>query len=116
VKSRSEQVVLIVSFHTRELLERCSSLEKAELLHGAAAAQALIGVLADIEALDNCGELMDLFGEDAKIVKDNMISLNFGSDHFATFIAVGAKLVHLRDGNLDWRLVKRLKLIEIKDS
>jgi hypothetical protein len=105
---------LIVSFHTRELLEQCSSLEKAEHLHGAAVAQALISVLADIEALDNCSVLLDLFGEDAKITEDDMISLKFGSNHCASFVAVGAKLVRIPDGNLDWRQVQRLKLIEIK--
>jgi len=104
---------LIVSFDTRELLEQCSSLERAERLLGASVAQALIRILADVEALDNGGDLVDLFGKDAKIVGTDMICLNVGPGHCATFVAVGAKLLRLADGSLDWRKVQRLKLIKM---
>ena len=104
---------MIVSFDTRELLEQCLSLERAEQLLGTPVAQVLVGILADVEALDNCGDLIDLFGEDAKIIGNDMISLKVGPSHRARFVAVGAKLTRTADGRVDWRKVHRLKLIEI---
>lgn len=69
--------------------------------------------IGDIEALTNGRDLVDFFGEDAKITGDSMISLRFGSSCCIKFVAVGAKLERNADAGLDWRKVMRLKLIEI---
>lgn len=85
----------------------------AEQCLGAHAAQPLIVLLADIEAFDNAGELIDVFGKDANLVGNNSLSLPIGPTLRAGFCAVGAKIAHLGDGKLDWTTVQRLKLVDI---
>ena len=104
---------MIVSFHTRDLRECCSSLERAERLLGAPDAQLLVGRLADIEALDNVGELIDFFGNDANLAGDDTFSVPIGPNYRATFLAVGAKLSRSVNGSPDWTKVQRLKLVDI---
>lgn len=104
---------MIVSFETRDLLECCSSIEKAERLLGAPDAQLLVAVLADIEAFDSAGELINFFGNDASLAGDDSLSLPIGPNYRAAFLAVGARLSRLEDGSLDWTRVQRLKLLKI---
>ncbi len=103
---------MIISFHTRELLETCSSLERAEQLLGARDAQILVGLLADIEAFDNGGDLIDFFGDEARIGAGDSLCLQVGAN-CVTFVAVGAKLARSVGGTPDWIKVQRLKLVEI---
>jgi hypothetical protein len=104
---------LIVSFQTREQLDQCASLEAAEQWLGTPDAQLLIGTLADIEAFDDASELINFFGNDAKILPNGFLSLPLGPNYRAMFVAVGAKLARSGDGSLDWTKIQRLKLVEI---
>ncbi len=104
---------MILSFQTRELLEQCSNLEKAEKWLGPPVAQFLIATLADIEALEDVSELMNFYEIDASAARDDSLSLPIGPDYRATFAAVGARLARLGDGSPDWAKVQRLKLVEI---
>jgi hypothetical protein len=104
---------LIVSFQTRELLEQCSRLEVAEKAFGTPAARLLIGLLADIEALEVGCELIAFFQEDAEIAGNGSLWIPIGAHYRATFIAVGTKVIRLKDGNPDWSKVQRLKLVGI---
>ena len=104
---------MIVSFHTRELLQLCSSLEMAEQLLGPQAAQLLIETLADVEAFDHVGELIDFFGSYATIDENEFAVTADRCGPLRAFCPVGAKLVRLDDGNLDWTKVRRLKLVDI---
>jgi hypothetical protein len=85
----------------------------AEQWLGVHAAQLLIGMLADIEAFDNAGELIDFFGKDANIAGNDSLSLAVGPTYRATFGAVGASVTRLGDGSPDWTKVQRLKLMDI---
>ena len=70
-------------------------------------------MLADIEALDNVGELIGMFAGDAKLAENDSLSLPVGPEYCATFVAIGAKIVRRSDGDSDWSKVQRLKLLSI---
>jgi len=104
---------LIVSFETVALQQACYVLELAEEQFGAVHAQALIALLADIEAFATTAELIDFLGEDAAVALDDSLSLPIGSDYRATLVATGTRYHKDAGSRVVWSSVTRLKLVEI---
>lgn len=104
---------MIVSFQTKELLVVCSNLEAAEKRLGPELARILTVQLADVEAADHAGELLDLLADGAEIVGENSVVLWVGKDHRATFVPVGTFGRREPNGTPDWPTVRRLKLMDI---
>jgi len=104
---------LIVSFQTKELLDLCSNKETAEKQLGPIVAQALITMLADIEALDNVSQVMDLYRNDAEICDDGSLVIAIATDCSAVFVPVGANLPDFDHGKPDLLQIQRLKLAKI---
>jgi hypothetical protein len=103
---------VIVSFNTEGLRDCCASLERAEALIDLTHARDLMTVLSDAEAVDTAAEFVELYAPNAAIEGD-IISLPIGRRYRATFVAIGAALVRNRDGGLDWRSVRRLKMMDL---
>lgn len=103
---------MIISFHTGELRDACSTLKDAEARLGALDAQALIGALADLEALETAADLLSFFGQDANLVADNVIELSIGAHHRAMLVVVGNRHGRVADGGPDWATVRRMKLMD----
>jgi hypothetical protein len=104
---------LIVSFETEQLQRTCYSLAVAEVEYGAVHAQALITLIADIEAFDNACELIDFFGLHSDDQVGDSLSLAIGSEYRTTLVAVGKKYQRDAGGRLNWSSVRRLKLVDI---
>lgn len=104
---------MIVSYETPALQQACLALELAEQQYGAVHAQALIALIADIEAFENVGELADFWGDEVLITNNDSLSLSVGAHYRATLAAVGTR--HQRDagGCVVWTSVTRLKLLAI---
>jgi hypothetical protein len=102
---------LIVSFKTVALQKACLVLELAEEQFGAVHAQALIALLAEIEAFGTAAELIDFL--DAPVALNDSLSLPIGSDYRATFTATGARYGRDDEGRVVWSSVTRLKLMQI---
>jgi hypothetical protein len=103
---------LIVSFETHELRDCCASLEKAEAVVGSTHAQELISVLADAEAAETAAEFIKLRAPNVA-VSDDSISLPMGTRYRLSFVAVGVASVGKHGGRVDWRSVRRLKMMEL---
>lgn len=104
---------MIVSYETTELQQACFALELAEEQYGTIHAQALIALIADIEAFANAGELADFWGSDMLSVDNDALSLPVGADYQAIFAAVGTRYSRDVEGRAIWTSVTRLKLLAI---
>lgn len=104
---------MIVSFETAALQQTCLVLELAEEQFGAVHAQALIALLAEIEAFGTAAELIDFLVDDAPIALDDSLSLPIGSDYRATLVATGTRYGRDHEGRVVWSSVTRLKLVQI---
>ena len=102
---------MIVSFNTQELRDRCATLENAETVIGSPHARELISVLSDAEAADTAAEFVELYAPKATVEGDS-ISLPIGTRYRISFVAIGAAIGN-RNGRPDWRLVRRLKLMDL---
>ena len=103
-----------MSFEIRALRDSCLVLSVAEANFGILDAQALITMIADIEAFDTADELISYFGPDAVVHEDDSISARVGDNYTATFIPTGLRFDRNPDGRVIWSSVSRLKLMEIK--
>lgn len=101
-----------MSFGSKQLLERCSTLEAGQNWLGPADAQALIELLADAESAQNCAELIDLYDASCGNTEDS-VSFAVGPRYRATFVAIGNRIARSPDGCPDWAKVIRLKLINV---
>ena len=108
----TRNIILIISFNSRSLRDSCASLERAEALIGYAHAQELITLLSDAEAQETAADLMEFYAPDATDDGDT-ISLRLGTQYQLRFVAVGSAPVGDSGAGLDWRTVRRLKLMEI---
>jgi hypothetical protein len=75
-------------------------------------AQELMAILSDAEANDTAADFIELYAQNAKMDGDS-ISLLVGTQFRVTFAAVGTALVRDCDTGLDWRLVRRLKMMDL---
>jgi hypothetical protein len=106
---------LIVSFGSPELLAYCSRLDAAEELLGSAHAQALLALIADIEAHDDAAELIAFFGESAKVEGDSLW-LKISANCHVRFVPIGGRVTRGASGCIRWATVQRFKLVEILKS
>jgi hypothetical protein len=103
---------LIVSFNTQELRDCCASLERAEAVIGSAHAQELISVLSDAEAAETAEEFIELYAP--HVARDGAsISLPIGIQYRLTFVAIGANVARSEGACLDWRAVRRVKVMDL---
>lgn len=107
---------MIVSYDTAALQQACSVLEQAEQQYGAVHAQALIALIADVEAFENGAELIDFWNEDLVMTNDDSLLLPVGADYRAALAAVGNRYKRDSDGRVVWSSVSRLKLLAITGS
>ena len=103
---------MIVSFNSQDLRNCCASLEQLEAKIGLGHAQELMAVLSDAEAHDTAADFIELYAQNAKIDGDS-ISLLVGTQYRVTFAAVGTGRVRDCETRLDWRLVRRLKMMDL---
>ncbi|WP_392338821.1 hypothetical protein [Loktanella salsilacus] len=106
---------LIVSFITLELQVACNTITVAEQSFGVVHAQALISLIADIEAFDHAAELIDFLGNEAEVTLNDTLSLAVGSGYRAIFQPAARKYLRSDAGQVLWPTVKRLKLIELTE-
>lgn len=104
---------MIVSYETTALQQACFALELAERQYGAVHAQALTALIADIEAFENVGELIEFWGDELFITIDDTLSLPVGAHYRAMLAAVGARYRRDAEGRVVWSSVTRLKLLAI---
>jgi hypothetical protein len=104
---------VIVSFLTRELRDTCESLEQAERAYGVSGAQALLGLLADIEATETVDQLISFYAGGAAIEQEDSLLIIFAPECQARFEAVQTRGILDECGRLDWSKVRRLKLTEV---
>lgn len=103
--------MIVLSFDTPELRDRCTKLQTAQAWIGPVEAQALVQMIADIEALQNADEMIAFFG--ATVDAQGCIMIDFSRKHRATLKST------LQDTPLDpggipvWPQVRRLLLTEI---
>jgi len=105
--------VLVVSYATRDLAHRCTKLAEAQKWIGATEAQALVDMIADLEACENAAEAMDFRG--AFVEAGNSVRIDFSPSRYARFsLATGN--VPMNAANMpDWQQVRRLRLEEVGD-
>jgi DUF971 family protein len=76
-------------------------------------AQELISVLSDAEAADTAAEFIELYSPSAA-VDGHSISLPVGTGYRLSFVAIGVALARYnRAARLDWRAVRRLKVMDL---
>lgn len=85
----------------------------AETKLGRIDALAMVTMIADVEAQDNCLELLQYFADDAKCLRPPEIVIQFGSGMVANFAVSGRRYQLSADGEVDWQTVTRLKLMAI---
>jgi hypothetical protein len=105
---------VIVSFETQFLQKTCLTIQIAEGMFGAVHAQALIALIADIEAFEDAGQVIDFFGLAAGCREDDSLFLPIGASYRARFLAAGKRFDCNANGKVVWSSVKRLKLMEIE--
>lgn len=104
---------MIVSFNSKDVHDCCCDFEIAEANLGSINARALVTILADIEALENAGELLDFFGEDSAYTANEILCVVIGSEYDVKLAAVGNRFVQDEEHRTDWGSVTRLKVVEI---
>jgi hypothetical protein len=105
--------VLVISYASRELADCCTKLEIAQLWLGPTNAQALIDLIADVEALENAQALIDFY--DAKLHEGDSLSVAFSPQWRAVLAAAGPKIVRTTAGEPVWERVRRLMLVEVQE-
>lgn len=105
--------MLVISYQSRELADRCTKLEMAQQWLGPTQAQALVDMIADLEACKNARELIDLRGTVA--IDGNSIRVDFSPNYFALLRPVGENVPPIENGTRDWDKVRRLMLADIAE-
>jgi len=108
-----DEILITVSFVGQELHDGCTKLDKAELAFGSLNAGALITFISEARAFENVQELLDLLGDQIKILADDSLSVSIGSDYVAALVAVGTRFKRDANGRVIWSSVKALKLVTI---
>ncbi|RSY89557.1 hypothetical protein DAH66_02565 [Sphingomonas koreensis] len=102
-----------ITFEGEPLHELCVDLSKAEQAYGSVAAGALVAFISDAQALETVDEMIELLGDDVKILEDDSLSIAIGSDYRAALVVVGTRHTEDPDGRIVWSSVTRLKLLVI---
>lgn len=87
-------------------------MEIAESALGSTDAQALTQTLADVEALDDAGELL-AFMIGTSRGNDAALHLAIGRDYEASFVPAGTRIETSEAGEIVWSSVRRLKLMSL---
>ena len=106
--------MIVVSYASKQLAECCTKFELAQERWGSTDAQALIELIADIEALDNATDLVDFYGD--IVMQDEVLSVEFSPNCSARLKPSGRKVAKLADGTIAWDLVRRLIILEIMET
>lgn len=100
---------MILSFSTKKLRDTCEQLERADRAYGAKQAQALFGLLAEIEAFETAAELQALYADSIIVAEDSLL-VTFASQCQARFEAVP----QVSGKCVGWSRVRRLKLTQVE--
>lgn len=104
--------MIVVSYGSDHLRQCCSLAEAAEQEFGQVYAQAVLTLIADVEALDDGGALIDYYGPAVTIEPDDSLLVRIGANCAARFAATGTR-VSLDRGRVIWTSVQRLKFMEV---
>lgn len=102
-----------ITYEGEALHETCWDLQRAEQAYGSISAGALVTFLSEADSLETADEILDLLGDDAKILPDDSLSVPIGSDYRAALVVVGTHHLLDADGRIAWASVTRLKLLAI---
>lgn len=105
--------VIIISYQSRELADRCTKLEFAQQWLGTTNAQALIDLIADAEALDNVAELINYYS--AIVNQSNSVLVQFSPKYKVVLKPIGPKIERTASGVPVWEKVRRLMLFDIEE-
>jgi hypothetical protein len=102
--------MLVVSYSSREWADRCTKLEVAQEWIGPTEAQALIQMIAELEACQNAAEMIEFSGATTDDV--GCVMVDFSRKHRAIFEVT---VVQPNRANVvpDWSQVRRLTLTNI---
>ena len=76
--------------------------------------RALLALIADIEALDHAGELLELHKPDVAVLHGEQLAVTVGSGYVAMFTPIAKAIGHTGDGHVVWTEVRRLQLKHIR--
>lgn len=96
--------MLVVSYESRELADRCTKLEAAQQWLGATEAQALVDLIADLEAFSNADEAINFWA--ATVDGEALLMIDFSRKHRAVLRPLG-------NPPFDWHHVRRLMLVDV---
>lgn len=102
-----------ISFEGEPLHEICVDLSKAEQAYDSVTAAALVAFISDAHAFETVSELIELLGDDIKILPPDSLSIAIGSEYRAALVVVGKQHTATPDGHVVWSSVTRLKLLQI---
>lgn len=103
--------MLVVSFQTAELRDRCTKLQDAQEWIGPTEAQALVQMIADLEACQNAAEMIDFLG--ANVDGLGCIMVDFSRKHRAILRSAAAQGPFDPTGMPAWPQIRRLMLTDI---
>lgn len=104
---------MIVSYDCDELRRACLDIDEAQRCLGMGDAQALVTLVADIEAMGDCGEFLAFAAPEARVSGNDSLTVSIGSEYEAVFVPAGERFVRAQGGAIDWSSVRRLKLVQI---
>jgi len=105
--------VLIISYATRELADRCTKLEVAQEWLGAVKAQALIDLIADAEAMEHAKALIAFYS--AQCPAGGLFSISLDSSLLVLFGPATQTFSKTPDGKPNWAQIRRLLLNDIQE-
>lgn len=104
--------MIVISYGSAALRDCCASTLTAEQELGQAHAAAVLGLIADAEALETAADLLQFYGESATVETDSLL-IAVGAKCAVRFVTVGTRVIRDNSGRICWNSVQRLKLVAI---
>lgn len=106
--------MIVISYASRELARRCTKLELAQEWLGPTNAQALVDLIADVEALENARALIAFYHPEVQA--GNSLSITFSPQWKAVLKPTGPKVLRTAGDEPAWEQVRRLILVDVQES
>ena len=104
--------MIVVSYGSRQLADQCTKLEVAQERFGPTDAQALVDLMAELEAFENVADMIS-FREAA--VESDRLTVAFSPKFQAVFKSVDPKVARDVNDRPSWEQVRRILLVDIKE-
>lgn len=102
-----------ITFDSRELREVCEVAAESDRLLGERSAALFRETLADLQAAPTLGDLPFRPQELGQVGGRHGFALSYGEDGAIVFLEVHRKAPLDDDGVFDWRLVSRVKIVQV---